>query len=355
MKKILSGLILFFIILIAGVGFVLYSQYTSYLDSDVKLPDKTLLFEVKKGSTLTAVANNLEKKGILGDAKYFRLLAKLNDMESNVKTGEYLLEQGMKPLDVLNLITSGKSIQYKLTLIDGKTAKDVFAAVKASESLQQTLTNDDYKNILHKMGVAGKYQSAEGLFFPDTYNFPKDTTDLQFIKRSYKTLQDYLHQAWEKRDPQQAIKTPYEALILASIVEKETGDEAERPMIARVFINRLNINMLLQTDPTVIYGMGERYQGNIRKVDLQRDTPYNTYTRRGLPPTPIALAGKAAINAVMHPPDGDFLYFVAKGDGSGQSYFSRTLAEHNRAVAKYHRNLKALRASRANNDQAGDK
>jgi UPF0755 protein len=252
----------------------------------------------------------------------------------------------MKPLDVLTLIPSGKSLQYQLTLIDGKTAKDAFSTIKASDSLKHTLTDDDYTHILDKLGIADDYQNIEGLLFPDTYNFPKDTTDLQFIKRSYKMLHDYLQQAWEKRDPQVTLKTPYDALILASIVEKETGDESERPMIARVFINRLNIDMMLQTDPTVIYGMGDSYQGNIRKKDLRQDTPYNTYTRNGLPPTPIALAGKAAINAVMHPPEGEFLYFVAKGDGSGRSYFSKTLAEHNRSVAKYHKNLKKSRITR---------
>ena len=343
MKKILSGLALLLIIIAIGGGFVLYSQYSTYVDSEITIPDKTILFDVKKGSSLTAIANKLEKEKILGAAINFRLLAKLNKMENSIKTGEYVLERGMKPLDVLTLITSGKSLQYKLTLIDGKTAQDAFSTIKASESLKHTLTDDDYTHILDKLGIAADYQSVEGLLFPDTYNFPKDTTDLQFIERSYKTLHDYLQQAWEKRDPQITLKTPYEALILASIVEKETGDESERPMIARVFINRLNIDMMLQTDPTVIYGMGDRYQGNIRKKDLQQDTPYNTYTRNGLPPTPIALAGKAAINAVMHPPKGDFLYFVAKGDGSGQSYFSKTLAEHNRSVAKYHKNLKKSR------------
>ncbi len=345
MKKILGGLVLLLIIIAVGGGFMLYSQYTSYIDSAITIPDNTMLFDVKKGSTLTAVANKLEKERILEPAINFRLLAKLNEMENTLKTGEYVLKRGMKPLEVLTLITSGKSLQYKITLIDGKTAQDAFSAIKASESLKQTLTDDDYTHILDKLGIAADYQSVEGLLFPDTYHFPKDTTDLQFIERSYKTLHDYLQQAWEKRDPQSALKTPYEALILASIVEKETGDESERPMIARVFINRLNINMMLQTDPTVIYGMGESYQGNIRKKDLRQDTPYNTYTRNGLPPTPIALAGKAAINAVMHPPEGDFLYFVAKGDGSGQSYFSKTLAEHNRSVAKYHKNLRKSRVT----------
>jgi UPF0755 protein len=335
MKKILSGLVLLFIIIAAGGGIILYNQYITYVDSPITIPHETILFEVKKGSSLTAVANKLEKESILGSVINFRLLAKLNKMESSIKTGEYVLKKGMKPLDVLTLITSGKSLQYKLTLIDGKTAQDAFSTIKASDSLKRTLADDDYMQILDKLGIATDYQSIEGLLFPDTYNFPKNTTDLQFIERSYKMLQDYLQQAWDKRDPQAVLKTPYEALILASIVEKETGDESERPMIARVFINRLNINMMLQTDPTVIYGMGESYQGNIRKKDLRQDTPYNTYTRNGLPPTPIALAGKAAINAVMHPPEGDFLYFVAKGDGS--HYFSKNLREHNNAVNRYQR------------------
>jgi UPF0755 protein len=226
MKKILGGLVLLLIMIAAGGGFMLYSQYTSYLDSKIMIPHQTMLFDVKKGSSLTAVANKLEKEKILGAAINFRLLAKLNKMENTIKTGEYVLKQGMKPLDVLTLITSGKSLQYKLTLIDGKTAKDAFSTIKASDSLKHTLTDDDYTHILDKLGIADDYQNIEGLLFPDTYNFPKDTTDLQFIKRSYKMLHDYLQQAWEKRDPQVTLKTPYDALILASIVEKETGDES---------------------------------------------------------------------------------------------------------------------------------
>lgn len=341
MKFIIKTLILLSLIAIVGMSFMLYTQYNQYLDEKINLSNGSANFEVVKGSSLTAVARKLESEGILKPARNFRVLAKLQKLENKVKAGEYQLTSEMTALDVLKTITSGKSLQYKLALIDGKTFKEAIEQIKSSENLKHTLSDEDYENIGEKLGV--DYSSPEGLLFPDTYNFPKNTTDLEFIERSYKQLQDHLQQAWEARDPQETIKSPYEALILASIVEKETGDESERPMIARVFLNRLEIGMMLQTDPTVIYGMGEDYDGNIRKKDLRTDTPYNTYTRTGLPPTPIALAGKAAINAVMHPPEGDALYFVAKGDGSGQSYFSKSLAEHNRAVKKYLKNMRDAR------------
>ncbi len=331
---------LFLLIVVAGLvgGYYVYSQYTSYLQQPIQLVEQSQSYEVKKGSSVRRVAKELDEQGIMKPAMYFLALTKLNKQTSKLKAGEYELKAGMKPADVLNLITSGKAVQYKHTIIEGKTYKQLVASVKASTVLKQTLSDEDYADIMQKMG--SDFAHPEGAFFADTYNFPKDTTDLDFLKRSHKMMQEKLQEAWDNRAPEISIKSPYEALILASIVEKETGDESERPMIARVFINRLDIDMLLQTDPTVIYGMGDAYDGNIRKRDLTRDTPYNTYTRAGLTPTPIATPGKAAINAVMHPPEGDMFYFVAKGDGTGTSYFSKTNAEHNRAVAKYLRNLR---------------
>ncbi|MEE9303407.1 MAG: endolytic transglycosylase MltG, partial [Thiotrichaceae bacterium] len=319
-------------------GYYFYSQYTNYLQQPIELVAQSQPYEVTKGSSIRKVAKELEEQGVMKPALYFLALAKLNKQTSQLKAGEYKLLAGMKPTDVLKLITSGKAVQYKHTIIEGKTYKQLVASIKTSSVLKQTLTDQDYEQIMKKVG--SDFPHPEGAFFADTYNFPKDTTDLDFLKRSHKMMKEKLKQAWGQRDPEVSIKTPYQALILASIVEKETGDESERSMIARVFINRLDKSMLLQTDPTVIYGMGDAYDGNIRKRDLTRDTSYNTYTRGGLTPTPIATPGKAAIDAVMHPAAGDVLFFVAKGDGSGSSYFSKTNADHNKAVAKYLRNLR---------------
>lgn len=331
MKFILKGLFLILVLGALAGGYYYYSQYTQYLQQSVQLAGETATFTVEKGSSIKRVARELEEQGIINPAMYFLALAKINKQENKIKAGEYELKAGMKPSDVLQLFTSGKALQYKLTIIEGKSYKDLVKLIKAHPHLKQTLTDDDYANIMQKIG--SDYAHPEGAFWADTYNFPKNTTDLDFLKRSHKMLKEELQKAWDARTIEPSLKNPYEALVLASIVEKETGHESERPMIARVFINRLDINMMLQTDPTVIYGMGDAYQGNIRKKDLKRDTPYNTYTRNGLPPTPIAFPGKKAIEAVMHPPQGDALYFVAKGDGT--SYFSKNYAEHRKAVIKY--------------------
>lgn len=338
MKYIIKGLLL--LVVLAGLagGYYYYSQYTSYLQRPIHIDEPTLSFDIPKGSHLNSVAKDLEKRDILKPALFFKILAKLNKQDNKIKAGEFELTTHMKPSDVLKLFVSGKSIQYKQVIIEGHSFKQLVKSIRNNPQLKQTLTNDDYAHIMRKIG--SDYTNPEGAFFADTYSFPKNTTDLDFLKRSHKMLREVLRKAWESRMPEKTIKTPYEALILASIVEKETGTESERATIARVFINRLNKTMLLQTDPTVIYGMGEAYKGNIRKKDLLRDTPYNTYTRPGLPPTPIATPGKAAIRAVMFPANGDMLYFVAKGDGSGGSYFTKSNAQHNKAVAKYHKNLR---------------
>jgi UPF0755 protein len=259
-------------------------------------------------------------------------------LADKLKAGEYKLEAEMRPDDLLKHFVSGKTLQYSLSLIEGKTFKDLKALIRQHPNLEQTLTDADYASIMEKLGApAGTH--PEGWFYPDTYLFPRKTTDLEFLRRSYQDMQRYLQQAWDNREPNPYLKTPYDALILASIVEKETGLPQERPLVASVFLNRLEKKMLLQTDPTVIYGIGDKYDGNIRKVDLQTDTPYNTYTRAGLPPTPIAMPGKAAIDAVMHPATSAMFYFVATTPG-GASKFSATLEEHNQAVREYILNRK---------------
>lgn len=308
---------------------------------------ETQLFKVPKGSNIRSIANELQAKGLLVKAPFdteawmFEINARLNKQAHRIKAGEYELRQGMTPDVVLETFVSGASVQYQLSIIEGKSYKRVLEKVKQHPNITQTLTDADYQNLMQVLETG--QTNPEGWFFPDTYHFPNKTTDKDFLQRSYQMMDDYLQQAWKNRTPHPNIKTPYEALILASIVEKETGVPEERPLIARVFLNRLEKNMLLQTDPTVIYGMGDSYDGNIRKSDLRRDTPYNTYTRKGLTPTPIAIPSKAAIDAVMHPVESDALFFVATGNGGHK--FSKTYKEHQRAVREY---LRELRKQKSN-------
>ena len=259
------------------------------------------------------------------------MVSEVTDQAGRLKVGEYDLPPGTTPIDLLHLFVSGKTVQYGLTLLEGWSFKQVRAAIAAQPQIVQTLAGVDDAGVMVRLGAPGMH--PEGWFYPDTYHFPRGTTDVEFLRRAHTLMQETLEREWSQRSEGLPLKTPYEALILASIVEKETGVPEERPLIAAVFIGRLNKGMRLQTDPTVIYGMGDRYDGNIRKSDLLRDTPYNTYTRAGLPPTPIAMPSAAAIHAVLHPADSDALYFVATGEG--RHHFSATYEEHRAAVIKY--------------------
>jgi UPF0755 protein len=316
---------------LAAIAFYGYSQFNSF--KNTKVANEIASFEIIKGSNIRAVSKQLDSQDIIKTALFFTILAKLTKQDTKIKAGEYKLEKGMSPEDVLGLFTSGKTVQYQTRIPEGSTFKEIINIVKNDKNLAQTLTDDDYKNIMSKLDSKYKHHQAEGWFFPDTFSYPKGTTDLQFLQRSHSAMLRTLNQEWQKRKPFKGIETPYDALILASIVEMETGTHADRGKVARVFINRLKKGMLLQTDPTIIYGMGDKYDGNIRKKDLTTDTPYNTYTRKGLTPTPIATPSVASIKAVFNPEDGDILYFVAKGDG--HSYFSKTYSEHKKAVIKY--------------------
>lgn len=333
MKLLFKLLSLLFITAVATVGFLLWYQYDQFRETPVTIMPDNALFEIKPGSNIRQVADQLQAKKIIPHGLLFFAHARFTGKANQIKAGEYQLEPGMKPDDVLKKFTSGQVLQYQLGIIEGKTFKEILADIRKHPRIEQTLSEVDYPTLMQKLGAATGMQ-AEGWFLPDTYNFPRKTTDLEFLQRSYQSMQSYLEKAWAGREPHPKITTPYQALILASIVEKETGLPEERPLIARVFLNRLEKGMLLQTDPTVIYGMGDKYAGNIRKTDLQTDTPYNTYTRAGLPPTPIATPSKAAIDAVMHPVASKALYFVATAPGAA-SHFSETLDEHNRAVQQY--------------------
>jgi UPF0755 protein len=260
---------------------------------------------------------------------------------TRLQAGQYRLDPGMTPQALLETLARGAVVQRTLTLVEGQTFRELLTLVHASDKLRHTLQDLDTDELMAALGHADEH--PEGRFLPDTYHFPIGTTDRDFLQRAYRAMAELLAKEWVDREADLPLKSAYEALILASIVEKETGLAAERPLIAGVFISRLEQGMRLQTDPTVIYGMGEDFDGNIRSKDLRADTPYNTYTRYGLPPTPIAMPGADAIRAVLHPEKKGYLYFVARGNGA--HYFSRTLEEHNRAVQKFQLGKKHIKLS----------
>lgn len=299
--------------------------------SPVVFDQEVVEVELQPGSSLRAISVQLTNQGVLPEPWSFVLLARLQGKAGAVKAGNYLVESGTTPYRLFEIITSGRTTQASITFIEGWSFRQVRAALVKNEAIRDTTSGYTDEQILQSIGASETH--PEGLFFPDTYFFSRGMSDQDILKRAYQAMQSRLAQSWQQRAEGLPYKSPYEALILASIIEKETGRADERAVIAGVFLNRLRIGMRLQTDPTVIYGMGENFDGNIRKRDLQTDTTYNTYTRSGLPPTPIAMPGMAAIEAALHPAQTKALYFVGRGDGS--HVFSATLAEHNRAVIKY--------------------
>lgn len=288
---------------------------------------------IKPNSGVASVGRQIQRGGVAMDPRLFQLLARITGHGADLKAGGYQFETGVTPLDVIEKLARGEVTHYVVTVIEGWEFRKMRAAVDASPALKHDTQNMSDADLMKAIGAAET--SPEGLFFPDTYLFARGSSDIELYKHAYRAMQKRLNDAWTARAPDLPYKTPYEALVMASIVEKETGQAAERPMIAAVFVNRLRKNMMLQTDPTVIYGVGPAFDGNLRKKDLLTDTPYNTYTRTGLPPTPIALPGLASLAAATTPAPTDALYFVARGDGS--SHFSSSLPEHNRAVDKYQR------------------
>lgn len=308
-----------------------WTSYQSALNDNLKIDSDYLDYQIKSGSSLSGVLYDLANKKIIEHPRHLLLYAKLNGLSNKMKTGDYRLSNKLTIKELLNNIFDGKVIQFSLTIIEGWTFDQLIEAVNNHPQITHTLNNKSKEEIMRDLNLAGMHY--EGQFLPDTYHFPKQISDVDFLKRAYTSMQTVLKEEWENRAKGLVYKNPYEALIMASIVEKETGLASEREQISGVFVRRLNKRIRLQTDPTVIYGMGDKYKGNIRKKDLLRDTPYNTYRRHGLPPTPIALPGRNAIHAALHPADGDALYFVSRGDGS--HHFSATLQEHNQAVIKY--------------------
>lgn len=302
---------------------------------DVDSADTT--FDVARGSHVRGIIHQLRRERVSRAAPfYWRVLARQMQVDGKLHAGEYELTQGMTPRELLRKMAAGEVRQHHFLIVDGWTFRQLRVALAGDTGLKQTLTTQSDAEIATELDIeSGR---PEGWFLPETYSWVKGEADIDVLRRAHKAMQRNLETLWAKRAADLPLKSPYEALILASIVERETGIGSERAQIAGVFTRRLELNMKLQTDPTVIYGIGTSYDGNIRRRDLETDTPYNTYTRLGLPPTPIALPGKPALEAALQPAPGDSLYFVAIGDGSGRHVFSPTLAAHNRAVSEYLKN-----------------
>lgn len=327
-KLLLWWLLIVAVIVVGAAGY--------YISRPVTPPALPFEFSLQQGSSLTAAAHQMQRAGVIQDAPTFILLGRSMGLSGQIKPGNYQLTQPASLLELLEMMSKGRVAQSDLTIIEGWTFKQFRDALNAAPKLRHDSATLSNAEILQRIGATEKH--PEGLFFPDTYIFPTGSSDLAVLKRAYQTMQRHLQESWLARDKNLPLESPYQALILASIVEKETGQARDRSMIASVFINRLRKGMRLQTDPTVIYGIGDKYDGNIRKRDLLKDTEYNTYTRDGLTPTPISLPGLESLQAVMHPATSSALYFVARGDGSSQ--FSNSLIEHNKAVGRYQLNLK---------------
>ncbi len=302
-----------------------------FANSGIQLKTNTEIFDIEAGSRFRSVTHQLVQQNIIQDSISFEVIARMLGIASDFKAGIYEVKSGITPLELLDMLTSGSSNQVSITFIEGWTFAQMRNELNASEKVKHMTMSETDQQILKEIGATETM--PEGLFFPDTYFFSPNTSDRDILKRAYSTMQSKVKTAWATKENGLPYSTPYEALVMASIVEKETGRAVERPQIAGVFINRLKIGMRLQTDPTVIYGLGEHFDGNLHKQDLLSDTIYNTYTRDGLPPTPIAMPGLGAINASLHPAQTKALYFVGKGDGT--HYFSTSLKEHNNAVVKY--------------------
>ena len=321
-----SLLALVFLAALAVAGYA-----TWYARTPVPMARLPADFEIPAGTRFRGAVEQLRRAGVDVGGYRFEALARLLGRARDIKAGSYELTQAVTPLELLRKLTRGDVTQAEIRLIEGWTFAQFRAALDASPDLRHDTRGLDDAAILSRLQAAESH--PEGLFFPDTYLFGKGASDTAVLRRAYRAMQRHLKAAWEARDPDVPYRTPYEALIMASIIEKETGRESERDQIGGVLTNRLRIGMRLQVDPTVIYGLGASFDGNLKKIHLLEDGPYNTYTRAGLPPTPIAMPGRASLRSAMHPAKTDALYYVSRGDGSSQ--FSRSLNEHQRAVNKY--------------------
>lgn len=316
-------------------------QVVRFLDAPVDVPADGLTFEIRQGTPFIAVSEALAEQGVIDHPQLFSWYARLKGKGDSIHAGEYRIQAGLTPPELLGKFTSGKVLLHAFTIVEGWTFRQVLDSLSRHEAVTHTLTYEDWPGLLESLGSDAS--RPEGLFLPETYLFPRHAKDVDLLRRAYHNMQDTLDAEWSDRDGNLPLSTKYEALILASIVEKETARVDERAKIAGVFARRLEKGMRLGADPTVIYGIGEDFDGNLTRGHLTTDTPYNTYTRSSLPPTPIAMPGRAAIHAVLHPAPGDELYFVATGLGDGSHAFSTTKAEHEAAVREYLARLREAR------------
>jgi UPF0755 protein len=331
-RALWRGLIVLVLLAVAGSLVYGWMDYQRFVGTPLAVSSQAPSIDVAKGSNLRDVVGQLREQHVTSTGPlYWRVLAEQLRVAGRLHAGEYALTAGMTPRDLLLNMAAGKVLQRNFTIVDGWNFRDLRQALAKADRLRQDGAGLDDAALMAKIGATG--EMPEGRFLPETYAYVKGDSDLDILRRAHVAMAKMLDTMWTQRDKDLPLATPYDALILASIVEKETGRADERARIAGVFVRRLQTHMLLQTDPTVIYGMGDAYAGNIHKSDLTTDTPYNTYTRPGLPPTPIAMPGKPAIDAALHPAAGAELYFVAKGDGT--HVFSTTLDEHNHNVACY--------------------
>ena len=316
-------------------------KVSSFLHAPVNAGDSGIDFVIESGTSFRAVSNDLATQGVISNSRAFRAYARWTGKASAIHAGDYHISAGTTPMELLGQFTSGDVTLYSFTIIEGWNHWELLQALRDDDLINATLTDEDWPGLLDELGADGAH--PEGLFLPETYRFPRNTSDREVLRQAYGLMQAVLAEEWQAKAENIPITTPYEALILASIIEKETARGDERPRISGVFTRRLEKRMRLQTDPTVIYGIGPDFNGNLTRRDLRTDTTYNTYTRGGLPPTPIAMPGRAAINAALHPADGEELYFVATGLGDGSHAFSATKDEHDAAVAEYLRRLRQQR------------
>jgi UPF0755 protein len=312
---------------------VAYGQLQRWLDAPLAVEGAAASIEIPRGQPLVTTARELAARGVLTHPRWLQAYARATGADARIKAGEYAIEPGTTPRTLLVLLESGKVVQHSVTLVEGWTFREARRAIAQEPHLRHTLDGQDDAVVMAALGEPG--QHPEGRFFPDTYLFGKGTTDLEILRQAHARMRDELATAWAARAADLPFDSPDEALVLASLIEKETALASERPRIAGVFTTRLRKGMRLQTDPTVIYGLGARFDGNLRRADLERDGPYNTYTRAGLPPTPIALPGADALRAAVNPDERGDLYFVATGLPDGSHEFTRTLAAHEAAVRRY--------------------
>ena len=342
MKRLLQAAAVLTVVAIAG-ALVLNYQVNNFMNTPLDVAGNSASFEIPAGASFTSISTKLIERELIDSDRWLRIYVRWHGLAGAIQAGDYLIESGATPESLLHQFTSGAVHLYAFTLIEGWSYREVLQALHANEAVKVTMTDEDWPALLDSLGA--EVTHPEGLFLPETYRFPRNTTDRELLRQAYTLMESVLAEEWARRQEVLQVHSPYEVLVLASIVEKETARVDERPRIAGVFSRRLDKRMRLQTDPTVIYGIGQTFDGNLTRKNMKTDTPYNTYTRHGLPPTPISMPGRAAINAVLHPEAGDELYFVATGLGDGGHKFSSTKAEHDTAVAEYLIRLRKKRLS----------